>query len=65
MKSTERTAQLRRQRRQIGLKETTIWLAPEIEEIIVSIVRQQGLKNRSEGIAYALRAFSQEQRITA
>jgi phage gp16-like protein len=59
--STERVAQLRSKRKQLGMKQSTIWLSPEDEERILAIVSRKGFKTRTDGIRYALQqAFNQE-----
>jgi hypothetical protein len=62
--STERVASLRRQRKQNGYKESTIWLSPEDEMAITGIIDREGFKSRSEVVSYALRIVSnQEQKM--
>lgn len=59
--STSRVAELRRKRRDLGLKQTNVWLGPDEEAAIEQLRLRAGLKTRSEVIQYALRQASQHQ----
>lgn len=55
------SARLREKRRATGMKETTIWLKPEDEDVVAALLEHKGLRNRSEAIQYALSRVSLEE----
>jgi hypothetical protein len=56
--STARVAVLRKQRREQGMTQSTVWLSVEEQAIISEVQRRSGLKSQAEVIRLALRKIS-------